>query len=280
MPNVLNPEPARALAARAAAKIGDLRIADRFERIVFGEALNDPTCLRLADGDDINRGPAWAPAALARGEYLYVFRLSRSASTRFHGVARRLEQTCKLAQTDLDDANASAVILARGFLHTFERADFQSIARKTKYCARIYNNANFGDDDKACCEARSIICANGHVWRRLTTIADLREAGRKFDNCLARTTQGSTYGRRLRRGAAQFWTLTDQSGAPLIVAMAPAPHAEWFNEVRGPHNAHIQHDDPDLLSLARAIGIISGDPPPLAAALGELMPYVLGRRAA
>ncbi|HVK82023.1 MAG TPA: hypothetical protein VM915_15585 [Verrucomicrobiae bacterium] len=284
MPNVLNPEPARAFAARAAAKISTPHIAARFERLVFGEVLTDPTCLRPAHDDEIDRGPDWARAAKARGEQLHVFNLSRSASVRLHGIARRVEQTCKLAHSAIDDTNATIVTLACAFLLAFDRADFRTIARKTQYYARIYNNTDHDENDKIYGDAQSVICASGLVWRRLISIAQMRDAGRTFNNCLARTTQGSTYGRRLRRGTAQYWMLTDHDGAPLIVAMAPAPLAEWFNEVRGPRNARVPHDDPDLLRLARAIGIIRSDPPPSAAAalipLGPHTPSHVTRRAA
>jgi hypothetical protein len=48
----------------------------------------------------------------------------------------------------------------------------------------------------------------------------------------------------------------------MIVAMATAPYATRFVEVRGPNNATIYSDHPDLVCLARALGMRPKSPPP------------------
>src|SRR5690606_614224 len=86
----------------------------------------------------------------------------------------------------------------------------------------------------------------------------------EFNNCLARTTRDSAYGSQLKRGAAQFWVLRDMQGKGLIVAMAPAPLATHFLEVKGPNNTPVRADDADLLQLGTLIGVRprAPEPPP------------------
>lgn len=264
MPNVLDAEPIRAFVRRAGAKIADEKIAAQFERIAFKRLLEDPLNFRPARPAELESAPDWARAAHARGEEISVFKLSRGAALRIHGVARRLAHTCKLAAYDCADRPRDATIIAaaREFLDKFERAKFEVAARKALFFARLYATWIDDGDNDPLCPAQIVLSGSGRVWRRVTTMAELRAVGREFCNCLARASSGSAYGGHLRRSQAQFWVLRDSEAAGLIVAMASAPHAVVFSEVRGPRNAHVSADNTDLRRLASAIGIYPPTPPP------------------
>jgi len=66
----------------------------------------------------------------------------------------------------------------------------------------------------------------------------------------------------LTRGIGQFWVLRDPSGVGLMVALAPAPAATHFMEVRGPRNARVSATHVDLTLLGAALGMPSDPPPP------------------
>jgi hypothetical protein len=264
MPNVLDTDPIRAFVRRVAEKIEDPRIRARFEKLAFTYLLADSRNFRPASPQELDAAPEWARAAAAKGEVLSVFVLCQSARMRLHNVARRIAHTCQLAAMDLEThpERFAGAFLAREFLSKFDRASFDVVARKASYYASLYDNADCDGETKAACAAQSAPCANGRVWRRITSLAELRATGREFHNCLARSSRASTYGRKLRRGFSQFWVLRDQNGAGLMVAQAPTERPLWFNEVRGPHNAIISSDNADLQRLAYAIGILRDDPPP------------------
>ena len=62
--------------------------------------------------------------------------------------------------------------------------------------------------------------------------------------------------------------------------MAPAPHATQFSEVKGPGNAHVSVDNPDLVELGIAIGVKPPPPPPPGpppggARFGEIPPSIV-----
>ena len=87
--------------------------------------------------------------------------------------------------------------------------------------------------------------------------------GARCELCeLARTTRDSAYGNQLARGTAQFWVLRDMAGDGLIVAMAPAPLATHFLEVKGPNNVAIRSDNSDLMQLGVLIGVRPRTPEP------------------
>ncbi len=265
MPNVLDIAPLRALARRAAGKISDDKIAARFERLAVSLLLKDERNFREATALELECAAEWAQRAAARGERIAIFQLHRSVSSRLHNVARRLAETCRLAATD-DAArprDAPTIAAAREFLDKLDRASFEVIAAKAYRFART---VALWDDEREleeCCQRRAIDATQGRTWHRVTSVAELRLIGREFHNCLARTTRtSSTYGGGLFSGRSQFWVLRGAEGAGLIVAMATAPLATKFGEVRGPNNATIYSDQPDLMLLARAIGIRPSSPPP------------------
>lgn len=282
MPNVLDTAPIQAFACRAAERIGDAAIRARFIRLAFTGLMADSRNFRPASPEELAAAPDWARKAVVKGETLSVFELRHSARMRIHDVARRVAHTCQLAATDVaaNPSRISAALMARAFLDTFDRISFEVMARKAGYYARIYDNADCDEDTKATCAAQSVLCANGRVWRRITSIAELRAVGREFHNCLARSTRASSYGRKLTRGAAQFWVLRDQSGAGHFVAQAPGANPQFFTEVRGPHNALVNIHHADFTRLACAIGIQRGDPPPPASAADASPRYADHRDAA
>jgi len=265
MPNVLDTEPMRAFARRAAQNLDNSKVAARLERLAFDALLADPRNFRLADADDLEHAPAWASAALSRGETLHVFKLHRGAAARIRTLARRLADTCKVADADIAEHPCDAAIIAaaREFLDKFGRVSIEVASRKAIYFSRVLALWIDHRDAEPRCQEQSVRATSGRVWRRIRSVSELRAIGREFRNCLARTTRAAAYGRMLHDGMAQFWVLRDAQSVGLMVAMAPAPFAICFTEVRGPLNAPIACDDADLARLARAIGITQPPPPPL-----------------
>lgn len=265
MPNVLDIAPLRALARRAAAKIRDDKIAARFERLAINLLLKDERNFRDANAFEIAQADEWAQRAAARGEKVAAFQLHRSASSRLHNVARRLAATCRLAATDetARPRDSATITAARAFLDKLDRASFEVIANKAH---RFSRTLALWDDEREieeCCQRRVIDATQGRTWHRVSSVAELRLIGREFHNCLARTTRASpAYGGGLCSGRSQFWVLRGVEGAGLIVAMAAAPAPTKFGEVRGPNNAPIYSDHPDLLVLGRALGMRLNSPPP------------------
>jgi hypothetical protein len=265
MPNVLDAEPMRAFVRRAGGKIADDKVAARFQRMAFERLLDDPRNFRPAAPAELEAAPDWARQAQARGEDIVVFTLHRGAASRLRGVARRLADACKLAAA-LEEAtrqrDIAAMAAARDFLDKIDRASFEVAARKALYFSRQLASWTEDRDAEPACAAQTCAATQGRVWERITSVGALRAVGREFHNCLARATRSGSYGGMLRCGLAQFWVLRDAAGEGLIVAMAPAPQAAHFGEVRGPRNAPINCEHPDLVRLARFIGIPPADPPP------------------
>lgn len=278
MPNVLDVEPLRAFVERAKHKIGNAAAAARFGKLAFAKLLADPANFRPATPDELRRAPEWAATALARGEQICIFQLNRSASTRIHTVARRLADTCRVANTDpaTRPEDAAVIAAAQVFLRKLERSSFEAAARKALYFSRIHLDWTCAIDRQPLCPAQQIAATQNRIWRRVTSFAELRAVGREFRNCLARVSMTSMYGRTLRTGLSQFWVLRDAAGAGLIVAMAPLPAADHFLEVRGPNNALIPANSDDLACLARGIGMTSAEPPqPPFAAPGRIAAQAL-----
>ena len=265
MPNVLDAEPMRAFARRVGGKIGDEKAAARFERLAFERLLADARNFRAARPEELAAAPDWARQAQARGEDLHVFALHRGASARLHTVARRLADTCRVAEVESAaqrPGERAIVIGARKFLDTLHRASFDVIARKALYFSRVHAAWNDDGDREPVCEEQEVAATRGRIWRRVRSVGELRAIGHEFRNCLARTSRTGSYGAMLVQGAAQFWVLRDARGAGLMVAMAPAPQARYFSEVRGPRNARIFGDHVDLMRLGLAIGMLPEEPPP------------------
>ncbi len=263
MINAISLEPLRALTRRAACKIPDKAVAERFQALALAKLLKDESNFRPAMPGELKAPPDWAQRALERGDLVHIAHPSRGAAIRLHNVARRLGDTCKLAAFSVDERpkDAAHITQARAFLDKIDRADFDVTARKALYYARLLALWIEDIDSAPVCEPATADATPGRSWRRVQSISELRVIGREFYNCLARTTRGSSYGAMLRSGRAQFWVLRDASNAGMMVVMAPAPNAPYFTEVRGPRNARVNADDPDLQHLAAAIGIKPRDPP-------------------
>ncbi|MGQ0532342.1 MAG: hypothetical protein ACT4OF_06580 [Caulobacteraceae bacterium] len=264
MPNVLCVDPLRALAKRASARIADKTVAARYERLALDQLLRDPRNFRPAGPDDLDNAPAWAREAHARREEVSVFKTNRAIAARIHSVARRLDDTCKVAAAEQakHPSDASKINGARMFLAKFGRVDFDTAARKALNFSRLLSLWEDDTDATQVCEPSTIMLLNGRSWHRVTSVKDLRSIGREFTNCLGRTTRKGGYGGMLVQGLAQYWVLRDVSGKGLIVAMAPAPRPTHFMEVKGPRNAPVRIDDADLVQLGLVIGIRPTPPPP------------------
>lgn len=264
MHNVLDAEPVRQAARRVAKKVQVEKVARRLEKVAFERLLADPNNFRLADDAELDAAPAWARRAEKRGEQLYVCALSRGAILAMHRVARELSLTCALAaMAPAPTAEDGRLIeAAREFLHKIDRAGFDLIARKARMFAGQYER--LAAVAHPLCEPGQVGATEHRTWRRITTLAELRTLGRELTNCLARTTETSAYGGKLKNGQAQFWALRDQRGVALMAAMAPVGEAHDFSEVKGPRNAPVSRNNPDLKCLAKAI-LSNGDVPPASA---------------
>lgn len=268
MTNAIDIEPLRALAKRAGARIENVVVAKRFEAIALAQLLKDARNFRPARESDIARAPQWAKAAHARGEPLSVVRSNRAVSTRVHTVAHRLAKTCKVATADpaAREDDAAAIAAARKFLEKLGNANFDAAARRSLDFSRVLDRWDEQAEMLAVCPAQSLVLLGGRVWHRITSVAELRRVGHEFGNCLARSTRVSAYGALLANGRAQFWVLRTLNGGGLIVAMAPAPFASQFTEVKGPRNAPVRLDDDALVQLGIAIGVRpppAPEPPPI-----------------
>lgn len=277
--NVIDVNPLRALAKRASDRIRDPALAQRFEKIAFDRMLKDARNFRPARKNDIDNAPAWAREKLAQGEELSVYRSNGALAARLHTVARRIEDARIVATTPESARPDDAAIIAdaREFVAKFGKMNFDTAARKALAFARTHAHWIEQDDALKVCDAQTLVLLGGRIWYRITSLVELRAVGAEFRNCLARTTRDSAYGSQLYRGMAQFWVLRDMDGRGLIVAMAPAPLATHFLEVKGPNNMAVRSDDHDLLQLGILIGVRprTPEPPPtappgLAAALAAL----------
>lgn len=264
MPNVLCINPLRALAKRASARIADKTIAARYERIAIDQLLRDARNFRPMCDADLPNAPSWAREAYARGDAVDVFKANRALAARLHTIARRVDDVCKVAAAELalHPAYADKINDARAFLAKFDRVDFNTAARKAPPFALLLAAWQDDQDATPLCEPSTIQLNKGRSWTRVISVKDLRALGREFGNCLARTQRASGYGAMLAESVAQFWVLREASGNGLIVAMAAAPLATHFIEVKGQRNTPINPDHSDLLRLGRALGMRPAPPPP------------------
>ncbi|MEQ1618279.1 MAG: hypothetical protein ABL883_08045 [Terricaulis sp.] len=261
MPNVLDVAPVRMFAARAAALIPNPSVAERYEKLTFARMLADERNFRAATLWDMKRAPSWAQDAHARGELLSVFRLHPGAAGRVRTIARRIARACSLAALDpvQFETHLAAIAAAGVFLDKFARADFDTASRKALILSRLYAIV---EDDLVCeTPAVEVPGTDGRLWRRVRSVSELRQTGREFHNCLARTPRHASYGAMITRNTAQFWVLRDAAGLGLVIALARLSDPARFTEVRGPRNAPVAHDNQDLALLASALGIAPPSPP-------------------
>lgn len=269
MPNVLSAEPVGELAHRLASIIPDANVARRFAKLARLQLFADVRNFRPATARELKRAPAWAREASGRGAVISKFVANRTATARLRRVARRLaaicsDITCHAGPTSTQPPTMPA---QREFIAKIERASFDTIETKT---------LTFETERRARIEQAKIAAplypvieiysSPGRTWRRITSLEELWRVGNEFGNCLARSSRhNGGYARRLREGYAHFWVLRDAKGKGLIVLMANVAENRIV-EVRGPRNAIIPLDDPDLKQLALARGLLRPhdpfDPPP------------------
>lgn len=273
MPQVLDVEPLRAFARRAGKRIAIAQVAKRFERWAFERLLADPRNFRPAAADELSVAPAWAAAVAARGETVCVFALNRSASARLHTFARWLADACALATKSVaaHPQDAAVIGAARAFLAKIDHAGYEAAQLKAREFSQRLASMELGEVSRLC-PPQEHPATQGRVWRKVTSLAELRRAGREFHNCLVRVSATSSYGGRFQEGLVQFWVLRDAADAGRMIAMAPAPAPKCFLEVRTPRNGGVCAQDPDLLRLAAALDFPPPEappppPPPVAAAL-------------
>ncbi len=266
MPNVLDITPLNALAMRASKRINDTAIAKRYQKLAADRVLRNPRSFRPATPPELSVAPAWVRTAIERGETISVFRSNGAMAARLHTVARLINDAIRIAAMDSVSQPDRAAIIedARRFLAKFSRVNFDDAARKATLFARTLASWEGNSDTKEVCKDQSIVLLSGRIWRRVTSVAGLRKVGREFANCLARTSRTSSHGAMLARGTAQFWVLRDLEGVGHMIACAPAPLATRFAEVKGPRNAAISPEHPDLVQLGVALGVRPSPPrPPL-----------------
>lgn len=274
MPNVIDVQPMHATTRKAAAALAKNEvIAARFQKLALDWLLHDPRNFRPALASELANGPLWARAAQARGEIVSVFQPTRNASLRLRTVARRLADTCEIAEGPLsgDPARDAPVLEARRFVTKFDRVNFDTAARKALRFSRLHGQMQADRDAAELCPPQTVAASEGGAWEKIVSIAGVRKVGREFDNCLASSTRSNSYVAMLRRGAAQFWVLRDIDGAGLIVAMATTGKDPTFSEVKGPRNVSVSRDHPDLCLLAAALGLRPREPAPRLSAVDFLL---------
>jgi hypothetical protein len=254
----------RIFARRAARKISDEKAALRFERFALAQLLDDPRNFRPARALELDFAPEWARAARDRGEEVVVFRLSDAAARRLRTFARKLADTCKVAATDpaKHPTDLSSIVNARAFLSKINRVTYDVALDKAKAFSRKLAAWEEEQDSDPLCPEGSVVASGGKVWLRVRSPTELRAVGREFVNCLARASTNSYYISMLRTRLAQFWVLRDSAGKGLIVVMAATTQPIEMLEVRGPRNARVAKDDPDLFTLATALGMNPPRRPP------------------
>ncbi len=258
MVNVLDVEPVRAMAHRAAAVLEDQAIAARFQKLAFEHLLADPRNFRAGLTVEIESGPDWARAASLRGEEISVFAPPRGALVRLRAKAQRLANTCALAGCEASGEllrYKGVIAEARRFLAKFDRTNLAVACRRALQFSRALEQWQADRDSAEFYPAQTIAATEGRSWFNAPSIAALRQIGREFRNCLATSARSSSYVALLRRGRAQIWVLRDAEAAGLIVVLAPTEKGGSLNEVKGPRNVAVSPEHPDLLLLADALGL-------------------------
>ncbi|MBY0563454.1 MAG: hypothetical protein K2P58_04625 [Hyphomonadaceae bacterium] len=264
MPNVANPEAARAFARKVSARIPDPDVAHRLETLAFLHLLQDARNLRPVAAHEWETLPDWADNARQRGETVYLFALHRGSAQRVQIAARRLAAAWDVARADAEHSGAhrEAICAARKFMSKIDHMDFEATMRKAYAFWRLHREWADDRDDNGFCESASAPATQDRTWRRITSLGKLRSVGRELRNCLANATRRSAYGAALVSGDGQFWVLRDSTGAGLMLAFASHPAGSHFREVKGPRNASVNLDHPDLVGLAAKLGMKPLDHPP------------------
>ena len=264
MPNVLDIGPVNALAARTSRPITNPTVAKRYTKLASERILCNPRCFRPATEAELSAAPVWVEGALKRGETISVYQRNPAMAARLYSVARRINDVERLSAMDetAKPDRTATIKEARRFLSKITNANFDDTARKALQLSDILAVWEGVADTTEMCDDQSIVLLSGRIWRRVTSLTALRAVGREFNNCLARTSRAGGYGAMLFGGTAQFWVLRDLEGVGHVVACASAPLARRFIEVKGPRNAHVPNDHPDLLQLGTLLGVRPAPPRP------------------
>lgn len=263
MSNVVNPELARAFARTVSARIEDPMAARRFEKLAFLRLIGDERNLRPVDEHEWAALPEWADRARRRGDALQVFALRRGAAQSIRIAARRLADVCAIASDARAlDGRREAVRAARKFIKRISRMSFEAASRQAYAFSVLRRDWAEERDGDQICDVAAVAATDGRTWRRVTSLRELRAIGREFRNCLSNATRRNPHGDALVSGAGQFWVLRDSGATGLMIAFATCSTTCRFREVKGPRNQGIDRAHPDLLLLARALGVLASEPPP------------------
>jgi hypothetical protein len=263
MPNFLQEEPIKALSARLVAQhlggVVSQTALERLMRLVVTELRSDERNATPArEGDIADTAPAWAKAALARGVQLYRFQPSPRAIARIKRALRNL----RAAHTDTRAADQSEQALRSYALRMFENLDhltFADLEIKARAQARMRARVEKRRAEAAMktlgfCEPELLPGGPGKRWRRITSVAEMGEAGKKMRNCTAwDRPQSGSYANMLIEGDAEFWVLESKEGEALMEVMVSTAH-KTVMEFLGPGNRAVDPNSPDLVALMRAKG--------------------------
>lgn len=276
--NILDAAPIDAMARRMAAKIPLEGPAARIARLIFEYLSADLRNFRNATAVELLTAEPWARREIAAGRPVLVFASNRASAARVRRFAEAVRDTC----AEVDHLTALEPITPReeelkraaaDFIAKLDRASFETIELKARMFARGYTRRQ--EDKRAArrlCADEEVFSSPGRVWRRITSVADLWGVGKEFGNCLTRASRhGGGFSRRMTEGDAQFWVLRDQNGKGLMVVMIYMLERR-IAEARGPRNAPVFADDPDLAALARAKGFKAPENAPWLIPLSLLSP--------
>lgn len=277
MLEVIDPSPISALARKIAGRISHGGARKRMEILIFRALKQDVRCLRALDAEELEQAPDWARAKAEAGVTVYEFAPARAVVRKLQGLARGIEAAFQ-ELIQLDGAAAASLdedaLRHRELLHAFfdkiGKASQETLEQKSRaFTAARAARAELARANERLCPDEEIFSAPGRTWRRLTTEGQLRQAGRALHNCMARkNTHSLKYVEELRGGHAHFFVLYDHKGAALMAVRA-LPNEMRIAEAKGPFNAKIISDDPDLTILAQARGWRTPPPLPSLAALSR-----------
>ncbi|MBL8551840.1 MAG: hypothetical protein JNJ73_17770 [Hyphomonadaceae bacterium] len=285
MPNFLYEEPIKSLAARLVAQhlggVAPKATLERIMRLVVCELRRDERNASPASADDISEvAPDWAKAAVLRGVQLHWFAPCPLAVARI----KRTMKSLYVAYCDTRAQNETDLALMAAAHRLFQNLDhmtFGDLEAKAKAQSRMRarvarRRAEAAIKTLGFCEAETLDVVGGKRWRRLCSVAELGEVGKKMRNCTAfDRPQNRHYGQMLMDGDAEFWILETQDGEPLIELMASTTEKSVL-ECLGPGNRAVDPNAPELAALMRAKGFYFRR----ATRPSELRRYVLEQAAA
>ncbi|GAN00270.1 hypothetical protein U91I_03935 [alpha proteobacterium U9-1i] len=273
---VVDIAPVAECARRLADKIAcNPAVAAHYQKRAHQQLLADPRNFRSAAPEDLEAAPAWAKDKAESGAPLHVFAPSRASLARLRRVARQLQETCAeaiyldaLPRAQLSSRDAEILDMAQEFIAKIQRPDFAALEAKSKYFALERKaRMDFARAHDPICEKEHVYAGPSRRWHRIRSVAEMWAVGEEFNNCMARTSsQAPGFARDLRNGAAHFFVLRNRAKRGLMVAVGYPARAQ-IDDIRGPDNAHVASDDPNLTMLCAARGWRAPPPRPSAEAL-------------